>query len=54
MIEVIIKLGVIILSWSLGRFISKSKRYKLVMANKFTNFGVLEKPDIYDTIRKNL
>ena len=39
MIEVITKLGVIILSWSLGRFISKSKRYKLVMANKFTNFG---------------
>lgn len=52
MVKVITTLGLVILSWGLGRFISKNKRYKLVKANKFTNFRILEKPDIYDTVRK--
>lgn len=43
---------VLILSRGAGTLISKKIRYSLVKSNRFTNFKVLKKPDMYDTIRK--
>ena len=50
--KIITVLGLTILFRKTEDFILKNVRYKLVKDNLFTNFKVLEKPDMDDTVRK--